>query len=321
MQSFVKWIQKSGTACLLATATWAIAQTPAPDSSCPPPPLPLQERIAYINNAPAKNAGFLWRIDKNGRASWLYGTFHLNHIDYAKPGPRVMMSFRDSDVLAVELNLLEPQNPQASAPSTTANPPPGVAFSAGQLERLRAAYKRDCIAVDPSTVPPALATSSLLVSQAQRVGLFIGFSPDIRLVQIAKRNGKPVVALENMAQHIAALTPTTPTEATSSFESTMASFDSGATQLQLKQLHQAWQQNDWSAMVKLEQEMSASQPEFTNRILDERNVLMAQKIDAMHSEGKRVFVAVGSLHMAGKAALTQLMQDKGYTVTFVPLRN
>jgi uncharacterized protein YbaP (TraB family) len=67
--------------------------------------------------------------------------------------------------------------------------------------------------------------------------------------------------------------------------------------------------------------MTSSQPEFAQRLLDQRNVQMAQKIDALHQEGKRVFVAVGALHMAGKAALPKLMQERGYSVSTVPLRN
>lgn len=52
----------------------------------------------------------------------------------------------------------------------------------------------------------------------------------------------------------------------------------------------------------------------------QRNVLMAEKINVLHEDGKRVFVAVGALHMAGKTALPKLLQDKGYAVTYVPLR-
>ena len=67
--------------------------------------------------------------------------------------------------------------------------------------------------------------------------------------------------------------------------------------------------------------MTANQPAFAARLLDQRNMLMAEKINALHQEGKRVFVAVGAMHMAGKTALPKLLQDKGYIVKVVPLRN
>jgi uncharacterized protein YbaP (TraB family) len=67
--------------------------------------------------------------------------------------------------------------------------------------------------------------------------------------------------------------------------------------------------------------MTANQPAFSARLLDQRNILMAEKIDALHQGGKRVFVAVGAMHMAGRTALPKLLQDKGYRVEFLPLKN
>ncbi len=40
---------------------------------------------------------------------------------------------------------------------------------------------------------------------------------------------------------------------------------------------------------------------------DERNPAMAERIEALHSEGQRLFVAVGALHMTGPKALPALL--------------
>ena len=50
------------------------------------------------------------------------------------------------------------------------------------------------------------------------------------------------------------------------------------------------------------------------RMLDERNPGLAASIDALHSSGKRVFVAVGSLHMIGDVGLPRLLSKRGYQV-------
>lgn len=302
-------------ACLIAVPALVSAQLQTADQSCPPPPRPLEQQMAYISNAPAKNAGFLWRIEKDGRTSWLYGTMHLNHIDFAKPGLQIMMGMRSSDVLAVEINLHEPQNLPASFKA------PEFQWSSRQIERLKKAYVNDCLTTDVHAVTAASGLIPLLNTQGQRQGLSSAFSPDSRLAQIAKRTGKTIVPLETIEQQIMALAPTSQTEFEQSVDVLLNDIESGKMQTDLVQLNKAWQQNDLQTMVKLEQDITRDQPDFARRILDERNKLMAQKIDALHRDGKRAFVAVGVLHMVGKTALPQLMQDKGYVVTYVPLRN
>ena len=53
---------------------------------------------------------------------------------------------------------------------------------------------------------------------------------------------------------------------------------------------------------------------------DDRNVALAERIDALHAQGRRVFVAVGSLHMGGGTGLPKLLADKGFAVERVNLR-
>jgi uncharacterized protein YbaP (TraB family) len=167
----------------------------------------------------------------------------------------------------------------------------------------------------------AFSTLQLSVTQAQRQGLLSGYGPDSRLAQIAKRTNKPIIELETFEQHIKALTPASQSEFDELLESNLTLFESGKMQLSVTQVNKAWRENNWPVIVKLEAEARAETPKFAARLLDDRNDLIAQKIDALHQDGKRVFVAVGAMHMAGKTALPKLLQDKGYAVTYVPLRN
>ena len=52
---------------------------------------------------------------------------------------------------------------------------------------------------------------------------------------------------------------------------------------------------------------------------DERNPALAERIDALHREGQRVFAAVGALHMTGPQALPALLRARGFTVERVRL--
>lgn len=294
---------------------FALAQTQASDNRCPPSPMPLEQQLIYVANAPARNAGFLWRVEKDGRTSWLYGTMHLNHVDFAKPGPQIMAAMRSSDVLAVEINPYELQNASGTGHG------PEFGLSAHQLDRLGKAYGKDCLVFDAASIAPAFATAPLLLTQARRQVLFAGYSPDVRLAQIAQRTGKPIVQLETVVQQMSALAPKSQAEFDIRFEDALNDVESGKLQTDLLKLSTAWQQNAWPTILQIEREMTAKHPDLSVRLLDERNVVMVQKIDALHQDGKKVFVAVGALHMAGKSDLPKLMQDKGYEVTYVPMRN
>ena len=51
--------------------------------------------------------GFLWRISKDGRTSYLYGTMHVGKFDWAFPGPSLMQALRATDTVALELDMLD----------------------------------------------------------------------------------------------------------------------------------------------------------------------------------------------------------------------
>lgn len=315
LNSFSRFLRKFIAYIFILAPMLVCAQTQSTDNSCPPPAMPREQQRAYIANTPALNAGFLWHLEKDGRTSWLYGTMHINHIDYVKPGSQIMSGLRNSDVLAVETNPLEIKNANVSLTV------PDFKLTHVQLERLKNAYSTECLAFNPDKMPPSRVFIPLKNSQAQREGLFFVYSHDLILAGIAKKIGKPIIELENLQQKLSVSKPTSQSEFDIDFDKTMRQIETGEMRAGILRLSMAWRKNDWQIMVKLEQDLTDSQPEFAHRLLDQRNELMAQKIDALHIEGKKVFVAVGALHMAGKNGLIKLLQNKGYVVTFLPMRN
>jgi uncharacterized protein YbaP (TraB family) len=53
---------------------------------------------------------------------------------------------------------------------------------------------------------------------------------------------------------------------------------------------------------------------FIKRLNDDRNPGLANRIDALHGEGRRVFAAVGALHMTGAMGLPRLLAQRGFRV-------
>jgi uncharacterized protein YbaP (TraB family) len=54
--------------------------------------------------------------------------------------------------------------------------------------------------------------------------------------------------------------------------------------------------------------------QFYRKLLDDRNVVMADKIDAWLGEDTDVFVVVGAGHFAGEMGILHLLEQKGWKV-------
>ena len=84
---------KAGIAALgLALAVGAFA-----DTRCPPPPAPPSTAPAQASPAEARDRGLLWRIRKDGRDSWLFGTLHVGRPEWSVPGPVLRQALAGSD--------------------------------------------------------------------------------------------------------------------------------------------------------------------------------------------------------------------------------
>jgi hypothetical protein len=118
-----------------------------------------------------------------------------------------------------------------------------------------------------------------------------------------------------------ALTPEHPSEFEPMLVSMLDQLENGEASAQLRRLAAAWESGNaaevadyprWCNCLNTERERA-----WNARINDARNPTLAQRIDALHSGGQRVFAAIGALHMSGPDALPLLLARKGYTVQLV----
>lgn len=92
---------------------------------------------------------------------------------------------------------------------------------------------------------------------------------------------------------------------------------------QLKDMLDVWERGDIVGLeLILADETSTLTPEelklyeeYNNKMIVERNIGMADKVEELLQEDKDVFYMVGSAHMVGEEGLVKLLQDRGYTVT------
>lgn len=298
------------TACagLLAACALATAAQAAEAPKCPPP---LQ---VLTTTAPPRDRGLLWRVTKDGRSSYLFGTLHVGKPAWRRFGPQTTAALRASDLLALEI---DPSDPELLKAMAELRPPHEL--PPALHERLMRAYERACVAADSMAAQhQVLQVTSLTVLEARWFGMDPGHGLENSLSAQARSMGRRVISLETAAQQTAALIPDDEAEARSILEQGLQQLEDQSARRVLQRLAIAWESGDIAALEDYEKwcECITSEADraFLRQVNDERNPALADGIEAQHRRGLRVFAAVGALHMTGAKSLPALLAQRGFRV-------
>ena len=295
----------------------AHAADAAADAACPPAAVPLSAESLSTGMKTAKDHGFIWRLTKNGRTSYLYGTIHAARAEWMFPGPTLVDALRESDTLALEVDVLDPDvqrrlvagiSRRRSAPL-----PPELA------QRIERQIKAECIDAEAfAKFAPEFQLATLSMMAARRDGLDPSNAIDLVLAAVARELGKPVASLETPETQIRALLMPTQAETIAFVKDGLDELESGRTRPMLNRIAKVWTDGDYAELSRYETWCDCmgtpAERAATKRLLDDRNPSIASAIDTLHTSGQRVFAAVGSLHMIGPNGLPRLMRKRGYKV-------
>ncbi len=285
-------------------------------TECPPvPQMPTAEQIQAAQRD-ARDRGFLWRLSKDAHTSYLYGTLHVGKLDWAFPGPLLRDALADTDTLAVEVDVTDPALAQAMASASNG---PAPALPAPIRRRLQRQLAAACLPQDAlASLHPVMQAITLTVLAGRWEGLDAGYAQEIVLGVQARAKSVPIVSLESVQSQFDLLLPKTAARAQRLVAQTLDQLERDRVRPVLRRLAAVW---EGSQIAELEHYTRwcecADTPEdraFLVQLNDERNPPMADRIDALHQSGKRLLVAVGSLHMIGEQGLPKLLAARGYRV-------
>ena len=164
-------------------------------------------------------------------------------------------------------------------------------------KRLRKAYERACLSVEAmAALHPLLQASTLTVLEARWLGMDPGYASETLLAAQVRANGRKVVSLETVAQQRAALVPASAEEALSLLEQTLVQLEDQSGRRVLQRLATAWERGDLALLEDYDRWCECVSTE------------------AEHKAGRRVFAAVGALHMTGEQSLPRLLAQRGFKV-------
>jgi uncharacterized protein YbaP (TraB family) len=305
------WVGLS-VAIVAAAGTAAAGQA----AECPATAVPTAQQTQLAERQ-ARDRGFLWRIERDGKRSWLFGTVHVARFEWSFPGPQLAQALKQARVLAVELDLSDPQALADALQAVAAAGSPALppALRARLARRLAA----ECLPESLLTLlPPALQAATLGALAGRRDGLDPAWAIDSMLAARARAAELRIASLETLAAQLAALQGPHGEQSLRFVERTLDTLDSGQAAPQVQRIAEVWAAGDLAALERwpdwCDCMNDAGDRALMRRLLEDRNGTMAERIDALHREGAPVLAAVGALHMVGPQGLPALLAARGYRV-------
>lgn len=269
--------------------------------------------LSFMAVAQANETGLLWKLEApSGKTSYLFGTMHSDDPRLTDFSPKVMQSLLDSDVFMMET--LPPQNPAI------------YLMENGRLDHMlnEQEFLQVIKLADFHSMHTDIATLMkpwLLAVVFDLPKPQTPYSQDALLMSLAHGKSKQIRGLETIEEHfrtldsfsiedqlvmLRAVLKRSQKDKERNFEELVNVYLSGDT-AKIEQL------NDKITGGILPKELWAR---MRNKLIEERNVLMAQRI-AEQAANSNLFVAVGASHLPGQDGLIALLRKAGYQVSAV----
>lgn len=254
----------------------------------------------------------LWKVERNGEVSHLFGTIHLPDPRVTElPGP-VEQAFSDAGTVVVEVPMDQAGMMEMAMQMLL---PDGVELA----DRLPEGLYRETLAAAAELGYPELAIKRM-EPWAVMLSLSVPPSTEPVLDQIlyarAGQAGKRVVGLETVGEQIAVFSELTGEEQVALLRHAVEQSESLGEEME--RMTAAYLARDIGALAREHRTSLESLPEavaekFNRRLLTERDARMAERLGPILEEGG-AFVAVGALHLPG---LIRQLQNAGDSVSAV----
>ncbi len=266
------------------------------------------------SQVPEENAT-LWAISGNGlsETSYLFGTIHMMCEEDYKMSDRVIEAVEQSDIIALELDM---DDPQLNAKMQKLSVSPEMKNIEGSLSAEKAKIVDDYFKANYGSgiaqigvLKPFVLSSMVMIKNADcRIVQY-----EAEFVKLAKQQEKEVVGLETVEFQISVFDDL---DYQTQVESLVESIeDPKKTKVLLDELQSAYLNKDLKEIEALMVEHEEI-PGFNEKLLDARNQKWISKIIEL-SKNSSVFYAVGVGHLPGKEGVITLLRKAGYEVAAV----
>jgi len=259
----------------------------------------------------------LWKVEKSGNVSYLFGSIHLGLPDMYPLSQAVNNAYATSDHLVVEIDV-KPEDEMKLLPLIQKyGLNPSVPLEKRLSEETLLIYKDFCTkkALPCEQFAPLrswLLSLQLSIMKMQQLGYKEDLGIDKHFLEKAHKANKKVISLETADSQIKMLSSFSQTQ-----QELMLIQSLQATEEDFAGLFDAWKSgNDIDMMAMFHKDMEKTgAKEMYKVILDDRNVNMVKKIVQNIDEKKSLFVVVGAGHIVGEKGIVSLLKKEGFKLT------
>jgi hypothetical protein len=273
-------------------------------------------------NAQQGSTPLIYEVRSATNTVYLFGTIHVGTRGLYPLSAQVEEAFARSKTLALEA---DPTNQQAILSAITQGmyaPPDTLALHIPPdlLEQLKAVLPKVGLPFEYArAMKPYLLAMNLEIMEIQRLGYDPNLGMDFHFARLAHDQGKPIVELESMEGQMQ-LFQSMPEDAQEAMlRIAVEGIASGELDREMAGLLEAWAAGDAAAIHESVMHETQGLPEpiakeLNERIYDQRNREMVDRIAVMLKGNEPYFVAVGAGHMTGPTGLAELLRGKGFAV-------
>jgi len=264
----------------------------------------------------------IWEVRSAGNAVYLLGSIHLGRSDMYPMGPVVEKAYQASKIVALEADPTDQQAVMAAISGSLYQPPENLQknLPGPLLARLSRTLERYGIPLEQAQqMKPFLVAITLASIEYAKAGFDPSFGVDVYLARRAKQDGKRLVELESLGGQMALMNNMSDRLQENLLQVTLESIDNGEIPALVDSMAKAWKTGDGK---KLQDAVSAEErklpaalaQEFHRKLMSDRNIAMAEKIETILKGSDAHFIAVGAAHLLGQDNVLQILSQKGYRV-------
>lgn len=259
----------------------------------------------------------LWKVSSPTATVYLLGSIHIVEKDMYPLAQPVEDAFRTSKVLAVEVNMNKFSKEQLGAMAQQR----AVYTDGSTLSRHISKTTSDL--VDAFCVANELPRAAVEPMKPWMVAMLATLLP-LQKAGIVENDGIDMHFLKAIApqQRIEELeTPEFQFDLLASgTDAEQEEMLAGALQKSdqmpgyLRQMQSAFLNGDAAALEKLIEETATGAREYRKRLLDDRNIPMAARVEQYLKGNEQTFVVVGAAHLVGEQGVVSLLRARNYKV-------
>ena len=293
--------------CALLSAALVAA---APSLAQTAPPAQAAASAAALPDAdPA-----LWVVKDPDTTIYLFGTFHALDGKVAWFYDEVKTAFDKSNELVLEIPPIEDKAAIQPVVLKYALDTSGKPLSSKLSATTREKYAKALAALGaPATAfdsfKPFMAALTLIMANAQKLGITGDNGAEAVLSKAAKDEKKPVSGLETLDFQMALFANMPEAEQITMLEQTLDELDKAGDLF--KQMNTYWNKGDSDGLAKLMNDMDADSPALRKVLITDRNAKWADWIAERMQKPGVVFIGVGAGHLGGKDSVQEQLAKHG----------